>query len=106
MAKKPTPRKKAATATRGSVAQVTMPEDGTLPLPALLGGYHARRKTWAPGRTIYLGTVGGRGGTKLALMMVGSRSGDLPWKREDDADLLADDWEVIDPAAGIQVDAS
>lgn len=70
----------------------------TLPVDALLRGFHARREAWAPGCLIYIGAKGGRGGTKPAFMITGSRAGDLPWKREDDADLLAEDWVVIDPA--------
>jgi hypothetical protein len=76
---------------------------GTLPLSELLRGYHARRLSWAFGRVIYVGQKGGRGGAKPMLMMTGSRSGDLPWVRTDDADVLAEDWVVVDPAADVSV---
>ncbi|MDW3181778.1 hypothetical protein [Roseobacter sp.] len=101
-AKKPAaPRKRAAGAAKG-VSDAPAPETCTLPVLGLLRGYHARRRIWAAGRRIFLGQKGGRGGVKPALMMTGSRSGDLPWTREDDADLLAEDWELIDPATGVE----
>ena len=87
-------------------AEGMTPTDGTLPVLALLCCYHARRKIWKPGRTISIGGSGGRGGVKPALMITGSRTGDLPWRREDDADVLAEDWEVIDPAGDVTPDAA
>ena len=69
----------------------------TFPISPILAGKHARRKSWAEGVTVFLGEEGGRGGTRHALMMTGSRSGELPYTKQltDDSDLLATDWEVV-----------
>jgi len=70
---------------------------GPLPLRALLQGHRARRANWAEGAYIFVGEAGGRGGTRKALMIAGSRTGELPYTSQltDDADLLATDWETI-----------
>lgn len=59
--------------------------------PLLLGG-RMWRKSWAPGRTVVLESVGGRGGVKPTMMLTGARSGNLPWDTAKHDDLLASDW--------------
>lgn len=102
-AKKATRAQTGATGAPKAAPVANGSQSATLPLVALLCGYHARRKSWAAGRVVYVGQLGGRGGTKPAFMITGSRGGDLPWRREDDADLLAEDWVAIDPADGVEV---
>ncbi len=71
---------------------------GTMPLEALLCGALARRKSWANGITLFVGTVGGRGGGKSALLINGSRGGNRPYLEtlKDSDDLLAEDWQVAE----------
>lgn len=66
--------------------------------PLLLGG-RMWRKSWAPGRTIVLESMGGRGGVKPTMMLTGARSGNLPWDTSKHDDLLASDWVCAVPKA-------